>query len=424
MFLIYQIIITIIIILSPIILLVRILKKKEHPKRFIEKFCINLKPRPKGKLVWFHGASVGEILSIIPLVKKLEKNREIKTILITSSTLSSASVYKKYKSKKTIHQFFPIDYFILTKFFLNYWNPSVAIFIDSEIWPSTFISIKKKSIPLVLLNARITKRSFKKWSKLKRFSNYIFNKIDIAYPQNKETLNYLKKLNVSKIKIIGNLKFTENENKNEKENFNLKNRNFFNEIKSRKVWCASSTHFSEEVMCGKVHVQLKKEYPNLLTIIIPRHIHRVKEIQNSLENLNLKLVLRSSNKKVNKETDIFLVDTYGETKNFYKVCDTVFLGGSLIKHGGQNPIEAARLGSTIIHGPYINNFKEVYALLNSKNIAFCANNFKKLTQLISSSVKKTNTNTKYKKINKMGHTILSKTIKEINNILDNETKKT
>ena len=150
MFFFYQILILVIIALSPIILLIRLLKKKEHPIRFKEKFSIHSKSRSKGNLIWFHGASVGEILSIIPLVKKLEKNKEIKTILITSSTVSSAIVYKQFKSKKTIHQFFPIDSYLFTNKFLKYWQPSIAIFIDSEIWPNMYLNIKKKKYSSII----------------------------------------------------------------------------------------------------------------------------------------------------------------------------------------------------------------------------------------------------------------------------------
>ncbi len=419
MFFVYQIIIIILIIFSPLIILIRILKKKEHHLRFKEKFSLNSKLRPKGKLIWFHGASVGEILSIIPLVKNLEKNNEIKTILITSSTLSSSIVYEKYKSRKTIHQFFPIDSFFLTKKFLDYWKPTMAIFIDSEIWPSMFENIKQKKIPLLLLNARITKRSFKRWIKFKKISNYIFSKIDIAYPQNRETLNYLKKLKVLKIKIIGNLKFSENE----KEGLIQINKSFTDQIKNRKIWCASSTHSNEEEICGQIHLNLKKKYPDLLTIIIPRHTHRSEEVKNDLEKLGLSVVLRSSKIPIKKRTDIYLVDTYGETKKFYKICNTVFLGGSVTKHGGQNPLEAARLGSTIIHGPNIDNFKEVYELLGDTNITLKANNIKKLNKLVYYSLRKDRKNTKFLKIKKIGKKILTTTTKEINSILRDEIKK-
>ena len=275
-------------------------------------------------------------------------------------------------------------------------------------------------IPLLLLNARITKKSFERWSKFKKISSYIFSKIDIAYPQNNETLNYLKKLKVSKIKTIGNLKFSENS----KENILQIDKSFTSATKNRKMWCASSTHSNEELICGQIHLNLKKKYPNLLTILIPRHTQRTKEVKNDLEKLGLNIILRSSKVKIKRTTDIYLVDTYGETKKFYKTCNTVFLGGSIVEHGGQNPLEAARLGSTIIHGPNVKNFKEVYKLLNDKNIAFKANNPKALNQLISSSFKKVKTNNEYQKIKKIGQTILTETTKEINSILNNETKKT
>ena len=420
MFLIYQFIISIIILISPIILLVRIFKNKEDKKRFVEKFCYFSKKRGNGKLIWFHGSSVGEILSIIPLIKNLEKNNSIQKILITSSTLSSSFVLKKFKLRKTVHQFFPIDLIFFTKIFLNYWRPSIAIFIESEIWPSMFLELNKKSIPLLLMNARITNKTYKKWSKINLFSENIFNKINIAYPQNKETHNYLKKLKVNNIKSIGNLKFTENK-KNIENFFNKKLIERFN---NRKIWCASSTHPNEEFDCAQVHIKLKKKYNNLLTIIIPRHIHRANEIKSKIQNLKLNIVNHSSNIKKLNNVDIYLVDTYGETEKFYKISKTVFLGGSLIKHGGQNPIEAARLGSTIISGPNIDNFKEVYQLFYDKKIAYKAKNINELAKLVDKSFKNSINNKKYSKINKMGTKILTIASNEINNLLKNEIKKT
>ena len=196
MFFLYQITLTLLLILSPVIIATRILKNKEDKKRFIEKFSIPTKKRSKGKLIWFHGASVGEILSIIPLIKYYEKKKSISQILITSSTLSSSNVFKKFKFKKTIHQFYPIDHFFFVNKFLEYWKPNVVLFIESEIWPYMFKNINNKKIPLILLNARLTKKTFNRWMKIQYFSNLIFNKISIAYPQNLETKRYLNKLNV------------------------------------------------------------------------------------------------------------------------------------------------------------------------------------------------------------------------------------
>ena len=210
MFFLYRLIINTILILSPIIIIFRILKNKEDPSRFIEKLGIYEKKSIKGKLIWFHGSSVGEILSIIPLVEKFEKNKDIKNILITSNTFSSSKVLKKFRLKKTIHQFLPIDSRILVKKFLSNWEPSVAIFIESEIWPNFIKEINRKEIPLILINARMTKKTFLKWNNLKNFSKSIFNKFNLTLSQNKETMFFLKKLGSKNIKNFGNLKFSEN----------------------------------------------------------------------------------------------------------------------------------------------------------------------------------------------------------------------
>ena len=364
MFLLYQIIISILVLISPIILIYRILINKEDKKRFIEKFSLPSEVRKKGKLIWFHGASVGEILSIIPLIKNYENNRSIKQILITSSTLSSSKVLKQYKFKKTIHQFYPIDQIFFTNNFLSYWKPSLAIFIDSEIWPCMFKNLNRKKIPLILLNARITNNSFQNWSKLKNFAESIFNKITVAYPQNIETKNFLKKLNLKKIKEIGNLKFAENY----EENLHNLSNNLKKELKLKKVWVASSTHRKEEIFCAKTHLELKKRVKNLITIIIPRHIHRVAEIVSEIKNLNLKSSCHSSKLKSLKNIDIYIVDTFGETQIFHKLGYSVFLGGSIIKRGGQNPLEAARYDANILHGPNVDNFKDVYKHLITKDV--------------------------------------------------------
>ena len=414
MFFLYRLIINLIIIISPLIILVRLIKKKEHKYRFKEKFCIFDKKRNNGKIIWFHGSSVGEILSIIPLIEKLETDKNINKILVTSSTLSSSRVISKFKLKKTFHQFFPIDSNHLTNKFLNYWKPSMAIFIESEIWPNMLINIKKKSIPLLLLNARITKNSFDKWRMIPSMSKILFNSFDACYPQNHETKKYLKFLGSKNIKFIGNLKFAESRNKI-KDNLDKNIKNIF---KSRKLWCAASTHKTEENICAQAHKKLKKKYSNLLTIIIPRHIQRTNEIYEEINQMNLKVQTHSSKNTIKKDTDIYLVDTYGETKSFFKVCGTVFLGGSIINHGGQNPLEPARFGCNIFHGPYIQNFLEVYKLLNKENLSSKFYNLNQLVKLINSSLnKKKNNSKKIIKLKKAGSYILSRTLKEINYFL-------
>ena len=412
MFFLYQIILSLLVLISPILIIFRIYKGKEDKIRFREKFSIPSKKRSKGKLIWFHGASVGEILSIIPLIENYEKDKLINQILVTSSTLSSSKVLKKFKFKKTVHQFYPIDHFFFTKRFLEYWKPNLAIFIDSEIWPNMFKKLEEKKISLILLNARITKKTFLRWQSLKNVSQKVFKKISIAYPQNLETKYFLKKLKVKKIKTIGNLKFAEQDN----EIMNKLNFRF----KSKKIWVASSTHSDEEIFCGKTHIELKKKIKNLLTILIPRHIHRAQEIKSELESLRLNVATHSSNTKNLKNIDIYIVDTFGETKKFHKVGTSVFIGGSIINRGGQNPLEAARYGARILHGPNVDNFKDVYKSLSNLKIS------KKITtprELASSIIFKRNKKLG-DKIKKIGVKILKETINDLDKLIKNEFKKT
>ena len=410
----YRLFINLIFIISPIIFFFRLLKKKEDPNRFKEKLCFFSKKRRKGNLIWFHGASVGEILSIIPLIEKLEKNKKINQILVTTNTLSSSKILDSLKLKKTVHQFFPIDTNFHSKKFLNYWKPKAAFFIDSEIWPNMITNIKKRHISLGLINARITKKSFNKWKFFISSSETIFNKFDLCLSSNFESIKHLKLLGAKKIKYIGNLKFAQTEKKEIFLDSVIKKK-----LLLRRVWCAASTHNTEEKICGVVHKKLRKKYKNLLTIIIPRHIDRTNKIIQEMEQLNLKVHTHKSNKNLGADTDIYLVDSYGKSKPFFKFCKTVFLGGSLIKHGGQNPLEPAIYGCKILHGPNVSNFKEVYNLLKHNKQSFKINNLQQLIFNIDKLIKKNeNSNILRNRINKLGKEILRSTSKEINFLIN------
>ena len=412
----YRIIINTIFLLSPLIIIFRLLKKKENYKRFKEKFCYFSNIRGKGKVIWFHGASVGELQSIVPLLEKLEKNRKINKILITSNTLSSSKILERLNLKKIIHQFFPIDTNYHTKKFLDHWKPSSAFFIDSEIWPNMYINLKKKQIPVILLNGRITKKSFSRWQTFPNFSKKIFKIFNLCLSSSNESTKYLKLLGAQNIKNVGNLKFSQSENEKIIINKNLEK--LFN---SRKSWCASSTHKSEEKFCGSVHIELKKKYKNLLTIIIPRHIERVDMIEKELNSLNLKTHRHESKKKIDKNIDIYIVDSYGKTKSFYYYCKNVFLGGSLINHGGQNPLEATRYGCNILHGPNIFNFTEIYDFLKKNKISQKINNQKKTIKFLKKLLStKPNSKKLQKKLNLIGQKILENTYKEIKQVLKND----
>ncbi len=407
MFFIYEVLGLIFILFSPLIFLIRIILGKENPQRFLEKFCIYSKNPNFKKTIWLHGSSVGEILSVIPIIQELEKNKKINKILLSSSTTSSALIFSKYKFKKTTHIYFPIDTNYLTNKFINYWNPKVAIFIDSEIWPNMFKNLEKNNIPIVLINGRITKKSFMRWMKFPSFAIKIFKKISLALPQNTETLKYLKILGVKKIKFVGNLKYFGQSKKFLDKSTKLK-------FKNRLIFCAASTHYNEELFIGKLHKELKSKYKNLLTIIIPRHVNRSNSIINELESVNLNTVTRSSRQKISKTTDIYIVDTYGEATKFYELSKVTFLGGSLIKHGGQNPLEPARLGNYILHGPNIQNFKEVYRMLSKLNVSKKANNINNMKKIIDRKIEYKQNSKIIKKLNLIGINILKKNLTEIN----------
>ncbi len=405
----YRILINIIFFISPIIIIYRLLRKKEDIKRFREKFCFFSKKNINDKLIWFHGASVGELYSIVPVLEKLEKNKKIKKILVTSNTLSSSKILEHYNFKKVIHQFFPIDTNFHSKKFLNYWKPSSAFFIDSEIWPNMYLNLKRRKISINLINGRITKKSFQRWKYFSSFSRRIFSSFDLCLASSKESKKYLTKLGAPKVKFLGNLKFAQLEN----EKIILPN-NLKKFISKKKVWCASSTHYTEENFCAIVHKELKKKYKNLLTIIIPRHIERVNEIKSEMLNLKLKIHTHESNRKINNDTDIYIVDSYGKTKTFYNLCKNVFLGGSIIKHGGQNPLEAARYGCNILHGPNIENFTEIYNFLRKNKISQKINNQTKMLYTLNKLLKKkTNPKKIQYKLKIIGQQILNSTLKEI-----------
>ena len=409
MFFIYKVLINIVFLFSPLIILIRLIRRKENIKRFVEKFGFFTKKRVSGKLIWFHGASVGEIQSIIPLIERLEKDRKINQILITSNTLSSSIIINKLNLRKTIHQFFPIDCNFISSKFLDYWKPSKVFFVDSEIWPNTINNLFRKNIPIILLNGRITKKTFNRWMKFSNFSKFVFSKFNFCLSANKESKKFLKKLGANNVKFFGNLKFSQSENQSVDVDKNLKKF-----LLKRNSWCASSTHYNEEKFSGLVHLKLKKKYKNLLTIIIPRHVDRVDQIKADLNKLNLNVHLDHPKNKIKPDTDIYLVNSYGKTKSIFKICKNVFLGGSLINHGGQNPLEAARYGCCVFHGPHISNFREIYEHLQKKKISFKVKNQNHLTNLLQKKLDKKNFSKKsMKNLSLEGIKILNKIFNEI-----------
>ena len=332
--------------------------------------------------------------------------------MVTTTTLTSAKLFQKFNFKKTIHQFFPIDNDLITKKFIKYWKPCLAIFVDSEIWPNMLTNLDKQSIKKILLNARVSKRSYRKWKLLGKFSKNLFKKFDYTFPQNLESRRYLKKLEVKKIRFLGNLKFSQKKILNDKLD-----RKIIKLIRTKKVWCAASTHDGEENICLKVHNKLIKKYKNLMLIIIPRHIVRVNSILKDISTLNLKPHLHSNKGKTDPKTNVYLVDTYGETELFFNLCKNVFIGKSLTAFGGQNPLEPARHNCSIIHGPNVSNFTEIYEFLDRKKISIKVKNESQLYSKIYKLIGRKNSVNIKDKINFIGLKILNKNLMEIKSLI-------
>ena len=388
----------------------RILRKKECPLRYKEKLGISFKVRNNGYLIWFHCSSIGELKSIFPIIDYyLKKNQ----ILVTTSTLGSNEVFqKKYNNTKNIiHQYAPIDSPQIIKKFFKKWSPNIIFFTESEIWPNQIFYAKNNKIPIILLNARISNKSFTKWKLIKSSMNKILNCFDIILCQSNESSDHFNYFGTNNIKMLGNLKYIVPEDlESLEDNTNLQ---------KRLIFIALSTHPTEEEVCIKIHAFLKSQYPSLLTIIIPRHINRIPEIQKIITNSKLNFLITESLDNFENNTDILIINSYGNTKKILKLSKYVFIGGSLVKHGGQNPIEVAYNNSLIFHGPYVYNFTEIYNFLNKENIAFKINSEQELINQLEEKIYNYQNKNIKEKIIRMGDEILSLTIKELDQYIVN-----
>jgi len=389
----------------------RIIRKKESPIRFREKLGITNAQRHDGYLIWFHCASIGELKSIIPIIDHyIKRNR----ILLTTSTLSSSEIfYKKYSDNKNIiHQFAPIDSPQIVKRFFLKWKPNIIFFTDSELWPNQIFYAKNNNTPIILLNGRMSKKSFSKWRFFRITMHEILKSFKLILCNGNQSSDYFHYFKTNNIETIGNLKFIISENLDSKNKDNIS-------LQTRLIFIALSTHDTEEELCIKAHIFLKLKYPNLLTIIIPRHTNRIAKIEEVVKKLKLNSLTQDSLSNIKSDTDILIVNTYGNTQKFLKLSKFIFIGGSLISHGGQNPIEVAYNNSLIFHGPYIHNFTEIYNFLNKENVSFEVKSVKELIDHLDKNINAHQSNNIKEKIIDMGNEILSKTIKKLDQYIVN-----
>ena len=397
----------------------RLILKKENKLRFKEKIfssSFNAVRNNKKKLIWFHAASIGEVLSILPLIEEIIRLNKDINFLITTVTLSSANLLEKKISKinNITHRFFPIDTDNLSKKFLNKWKPDLICFVDSEIWPNFLFNIKKKKIPLVLINGRITKKTFTKWKIFPIFAESVFSNFDLCLASSEESKNNLEKLKVRKLIYIGNLKYTI---KVKNENLTESNKKILGGFM---VWCAASTHDGEEIVALKTHLEIKKKHQNILTIIIPRHINRALKIKKLTEKFNLNSQILRENELIDANKEVLIINSFGVLYKYFNYCKNVFIGKSLIKKlkmsSGQNPLEAAKYGCKIYFGPYVYNFLEVYDFLKLNNMSEQINDEYDLSKKIIENFERKNKQ-QVELLNNHGDKILLETIVELNKLI-------
>ena len=400
---------------------------KEHQERYKEKIFasnFNIERKENEKLIWFHAASIGELKSIFPIIERIKKEKNIYNFLITTNTLSSGNLANNLlKDLQNVkHRYMPLDVNFLIKSFLERWKPEKIFLIDSEIWPNLIINAKQKNIPIALLNARLTKKSFKRWLKFPKTANKIFEKFDLCICSNSETKNFLEKLNARNIKYEGNIKLL--------STLNIKKLNNKNDqiLSNSRFWVAASIHKEEDLFCIKTHLQLKKNYKDVKTILAPRHLDRVKKIKSLSEGLGIKTQILNNEDKILNDVEVIIINSYGVLQNYYKYAKSVFIGKSIIKKlakdSGQNPIDAAKLNCKIYHGPYVSNFEEIYKILNLNNISKKINDSAELSNFLTNDLSdfQKEINNKYDPIKVLEKNILKNTTYLINNFLNDKIK--
>lgn len=328
---------------------------KEDVKRFNERVGRPTKPRPAGRLIWLHGASVGESISMLPLINRLLEIYPDAHVMVTTGTTTSAEVMAKRLPERAFHQYLPIDNPVFAARFIRHWQPTIALWFESEFWPGMLSTIKRRNIPLILINGRISNKSFKRWQQFDFVIKEILDCFTACLGQSEEDAYRLRALGAKDAMCLGNLKYAGLPIPVDEE----KKKEIQDEIGERPVWLVSSTHSDEESKIGRYLKELSAKHEGLLTIIAPRHPTRGVEIRDILQDkYHLKTALRSANEKIQPETEVYIADTIGEMGIWYELCPIVFIGGSLIPHGGQNFMEPSRCRDAVIVGPHMHNFTD------------------------------------------------------------------
>jgi len=344
--------------LAPLLLQYRLRRGKELRERLAERWAETTVPRPTGPLIWVHGASVGEITAAMQLIERLH-GRGFR-ILVTSGTVTSADLAGQRLPPGAIHQFIPLDVPRYVGRFLDHWRPDLALFMESDLWPNMILAADARGIPLILVNGRLSERSFQYWRRVPGSIGALLRCFRLCLAQSQENARRYAALGAA-VNITGNLKFDVPPPPVDKAALAA----LESAIDKRPVIAAASTHPGEEALMIDVHRELRARFPSLLTVVAPRHPNRGPEIARIAQAADLKPLLRSRGQTPDRSCDLYILDTIGELGLLYRLAPIVFMGRSLVSHGGQNPIEAAKLGAAILHGPNVWNFTEIYAALDA-----------------------------------------------------------
>ncbi len=338
---------------------------KEDRSRFGERRGEAGQPRPEGPLVWIHAASVGEAVSVLPVAERLRAQRPDIHLLLTTGTVTSARLMEQRLPAGAIHQYVPVDRPNGVRRFLDHWRPALALWVESELWPNLIFETRRRGVPMLLLNARMSPSSLRRWRRIPGLIRQLLQSFDLCLTQSAAEARRLRDLGAQSAEYAGNLKAAAPPLPADEAAL----QDLRTTLDRRPRWLAASTHAGEEKAVGLAHLRMRRQFPGLLTIVAPRHPDRGGEIADELRSLGLAVARRATGQPVADDTDVYLADTMGELGLFYRLADIAFLGGSLIAHGGQNPLEAARLGCTVLHGPHIFNFSEAIASLTAADAA-------------------------------------------------------
>jgi 3-deoxy-D-manno-octulosonic-acid transferase len=344
--------------LTPLLLARRLRRGKEHRLRLPERRGVSVMARPAGPLVWLHAASVGELISVLPLIERIGA-REI-NILVTSGTVTSGGLAEQRLPRGVIHQFVPLDAPMFVRRFLEHWQPDLALFVESELWPNIMIETSLRGVPMILVNGRLSDNSFRRWRYLPDSIGDLMRRLDLCLARTPADAERFGELGATHVVTTGDLKLDGPAPPADRGKLTA----LQNAIGGRPVIAAASTHAGEETAMIDAHRRLRANIPRLLTVIVPRHPERGTGVAEIALAAGLKMKLRSRGELPDAGTDIYIADTVGELGIVYRLAPIVFVGGSLVRHGGQNPIEPAKLGAAILHGPHVWNFADIYAALD------------------------------------------------------------